>query len=273
MANKNKWTGERLETEIFGRDSVEHLHRYAIAKKLAVNKTVLDVASGEGYGSHILSKVAKNVIGVDIDQSTVNAASLKYNAANLKFEQGSTSKIPLADDSVDLVVSFETIEHHDEHELMMTEIKRVLKRDGTLIISTPDKAIYSDKRNFKNSFHIKELYREEFRKLLSNSFSNVTFLNQKYINGSSLIDVESKSAIEIFDGDYADVESIEIDPLYILAIASDHEVNQFDASIFSGNKLNSQEIKNVIKKVQKSTTFRVGKFLLSPIIAIKKMLG
>jgi len=62
----------------------------------------------------------------------------------------------------DLVVSFETIEHHDEHEQMLAEVKRVLKPDGMAIISSPDKAIYTDKPEYHNSFHVKELYREEF---------------------------------------------------------------------------------------------------------------
>ena len=51
--------------------------------------------------------------------------------------------IPLPDQSVDLVVSFETIEHHDKHEEMMLEIKRVLRPDGVVIISSPDKQTYS----------------------------------------------------------------------------------------------------------------------------------
>ena len=76
-------------------------------------------------------------------------------------------KIPLDDDSVDLVISFETIEHHDKHHEMMAEIRRVLAPEGILMLSSPDKKYYSDIPKFQNSYHIKELYFEEFKDLVA----------------------------------------------------------------------------------------------------------
>jgi ubiquinone/menaquinone biosynthesis C-methylase UbiE len=67
-------------------------------------------------------------------------------------------KIPLPDAAVDFVVLFETIERHDEHERMLAEIKRVLKPDSMVIVSSPDMAIYTDKPDYHNPFHVKELY-------------------------------------------------------------------------------------------------------------------
>ena len=61
------WTGERLETFIYTRDAIEHLHRYSLISKYISGKTVLDIACGEGYGSNIISKTAATVFGVDID--------------------------------------------------------------------------------------------------------------------------------------------------------------------------------------------------------------
>jgi hypothetical protein len=67
------------------------------------------------------------------------------------------------------VVSFETIEHISEHEEMFAEIKRVLKDDGLLIMSSPDKRYYSEARNYENPFHVRELHGAEFlRKLPRN---------------------------------------------------------------------------------------------------------
>ena len=77
----------------------------------------------------------------------------------------------MPDARVDFVVSFETIEHHDQHLQMMMEIRRVLRPDGVLIISSPDKHEYSDVPGFKNEFHVKELYLSEFVDLLSSHFS------------------------------------------------------------------------------------------------------
>ena len=91
---KKKWTGERLETFIYNRDAVDHLHRYAIASNFVEGKVVLDIASGEGYGSNLMSEKASFVYGVDIDESTIRKADKKYKKNNLKLLKGSTSAIP-----------------------------------------------------------------------------------------------------------------------------------------------------------------------------------
>ena len=58
---------ERLDTGIeYHYGVIEHLHRYAVSKGICSEKIVLDLASGEGYGSNLLSNYAKEVIGVDI---------------------------------------------------------------------------------------------------------------------------------------------------------------------------------------------------------------
>src|SRR5687768_490230 len=130
-------TGERMVTSIFNYVAIDHLHRYAVAAQLAKDKDVLDIASGEGYGSNLLSKLSKSVIGVDISSEAVLHAKEKYTNINLEFKEGAADKIPLQDCSVDMVVSFETIEHHDLHDKMLQEIKRVLRPEGMVIISSP----------------------------------------------------------------------------------------------------------------------------------------
>lgn len=63
--------------------------------------------------------------------------------------------ISVATASFDVAVSFETLEHITDHDKMVAELKRVLKPDGVLLISTPDKLNYSDKPGYHNSFHKK----------------------------------------------------------------------------------------------------------------------
>src|SRR5258706_15489259 len=115
---RKKYTGERLETHEQGEGMIEHLHRYAIAMEKCRGKSVLDIASGEGYGSSLLATTALKVTGVDIDAETVRAANEKYTIKNnkLEFLQGSADHIPFATGIFDIVVSFETIEHHDKHQ-------------------------------------------------------------------------------------------------------------------------------------------------------------
>lgn len=162
------FTGERFIPGAKGEIWVEHWHRYHFARRWVAGKRVLDVACGEGYGSALLARDATHVTGVDISQTAVDHARATYaNLANAEFACSSCTQLPLADASIDVAVSFETIEHITEQEQFANELARVLKPDGVLILSCPNKLEYSDRRNFANEFHVKELYREELAQLIS----------------------------------------------------------------------------------------------------------
>jgi len=273
---KKEFTGERLETFINSDIAVEHLHRYAIVLDYVKDKIVLDLASGEGYGSNIMSQKASFVYGVDIDNSTVQEAKLKYIKENLEFITGTTCQIPLKDNSVDVVVSFETIEHHDKHDEMMAEIKRVLKPKGLLIVSTPDKLYYSDVRNYKNQYHIKELYKQEFVDLMVKNFNKIQLLTQKYSNGNSIIQEESTiDMIKFFSGNYEEIVDVVINPLYLIVIASDNIFNEQKSTIFDGNHFIKadfdEQIKNRINHVYSSNSYKLGHLILLPFKIFKKI--
>src|SRR6516162_4031681 len=139
-----EWTGERYVTSVSGEIEFEHTHRYLFAMPFAESATVLDIASGEGYGSALLGSVAHRVIGIDIDENSIAHARSKYKNDNLSFLRGDCTRIPLSSDSVDLIVSFETLEHILDHLQFFNEISRVLRPDGVLVISTPDRVPYND---------------------------------------------------------------------------------------------------------------------------------
>lgn len=272
MKIKTDLTLERLSTELQGEIASEHLHRYAVAIELCKDKIVLDIACGEGYGTNLIANVASKVIGVDIDLSTINSASFKYKKDNLTFKAGSTSKIPLGDNSVDVVVSFETIEHHDAHLEMIKEIKRVLREDGILIISTPDKLNYSDKRNYQNKFHIKELYKEEFQNLLKLSFENVETFYQKMIYASTILSFEECSNIKEYTGSFLNINT-NTDPnsIYIICIASDFLIPKIDNSYFIHSL--EEVMRELIIKIRSSTTYKLGYILLAPFRLIKSLIS
>ncbi|MEN5207887.1 glycosyltransferase [Stenotrophomonas terrae] len=166
-----EFTGERFVPTEYGVIRQEHLHRYAWCLPLVAGKDVLDVASGEGYGSAMLAGRAQSVCGVDISPEAVAHAAQRYtNLHNLRYLQGSAAAIPLPDDSVDVVVSFETIEHLYEQEEMMSEIRRVLRPGGVMVMSSPNKEVYSDRAGYHNEYHVKELYLEEFQALVARHF-------------------------------------------------------------------------------------------------------
>lgn len=178
-----EFTGERYCPHIVGEIALEHYLRYAVAVSLAKGRDVLDCASGEGYGSALLARTARSVIGVDVSSEALDHARTTYARANLAFCEGTAAALPLPDASVDLVVSFETIEHHDQQAEMLAEFRRVLRPDGLLLLSSPDKAQNEDVHGL-NPFHVRELYRQELQELLAVEFRNCEFYDQKTLFAS-----------------------------------------------------------------------------------------
>lgn len=221
------FTGERFipttedDTEI----TIEHFQRYNAIKKLVKGKTVLDAACGEGYGTYLLSEYTAQIYGVDIDEETVKEARKKYIGSNIEYLNASIEKLPFEDHSFDIVVSFETIEHVDEdiQKRFLSEIKRILKNDGLLIMSTPNKAIYSDEFNFNNEFHIKEFYYDEFVDFIQKKFKNIEVYKQYKEIGYFLTSNKEESIYKLggYSPQYAK---------YYLCVASDMEIKNLGIS-------------------------------------------
>lgn len=282
-----RYTGERLVTRVINSTMIEHLHRYAFAQNFIAGKEVLDIASGEGYGSNLMAKVAKSVTGVDISHEAVAHAKRKYVKNNLTYVQGSAAQIPLESERFDVVVSFETIEHHDQHEEMMSEIKRVLRKGGLLIISSPDKKNYTDLPKAKNEFHVKELYTHEFKDLISRYFRYHSMFFQKVGYGSLMVPENRRhdSGFREYTGTYDELqeELHLLNPVYNVCVASDNELDmeKFHLSFF--NKLDLVEelqrkekeyehIERLLYTVSTSRAYRIGRFLTSPVRLLRSLL-
>jgi O-antigen biosynthesis protein len=180
------FTGERLTSNIDGQVQVEHYHRYLFARSLCDGRDVLDVASGEGYGAAQIAQVARSVIGVEYSAATVQRAASNFRRENLSFTQGDARSLPLPDAAFDVVTSFETIEHFDRQDDFVRGVKRVLRPDGVFLVSTPDRDLYSQPNSAPNSFHVRELSRDEFVGLLRQHFRHVQVLLQRSFLGSVL---------------------------------------------------------------------------------------
>ena len=122
---------------------------------------MLDAACGEGYGTALLAAAgARSATGVDVDERSSRMPASRYPAAD--FVVGDVRELPFEDASFDLVVCFETIEHVDDPERVLSELDRVLAADGLLLVSTPNKHQYL----VENEYHRREFIHEEFVELL-----------------------------------------------------------------------------------------------------------
>ncbi len=230
-------TGERLIKEFAGSIVCEHLHRYALAAEFTPGRDVLDIACGEGYGSMQLAHQARSVVGIDISPDTIAHACHCYKHPNLSFLVGNCVNIPLQSASIDMVVSFETLEHFDQHREFLSEIKRVLRPGGLLIISSPDKKTYSDRSGQKNPFHVKELYHKEFAQLLNSFFPHTLFGKQIHNAGTGITfsSTMPRPPAQTLTGNFQTFsrDRIEEEGIYSIAIGSDAPLPAIADSLYS----------------------------------------
>ncbi|SEK23909.1 class I SAM-dependent methyltransferase [Xaviernesmea oryzae] len=122
-----------------GRHSDGHMVRYDHAAALVrPGDMVVDAACGLGYGSAMIAACssASRVVGVDVSASAIDYANLNYGAPGIEFRAGSVDSFAwLEDASVDLFVSFETLEHVSSPRAFLKEVARVLKPTGRLLLS------------------------------------------------------------------------------------------------------------------------------------------
>ena len=257
------FTGERFLPECAGEMIYEHWHRYLIVRNYVVGKRVLDVASGEGYGSHLLAKSAASVVGADISANAVAHANSRYANKNLRYVAADCKQLPEPDSSFDVIVSFETIEHMTEHEAFMREVDRLLAPGGMFIISSPNRPEYSDKTGYKNEFHVKELDRAELKTLLDPHFPAQRWFAQRAAFHSMVwpLETAATSAVAIT----AEGEAAYPEPLYFVVFCA-RNVEKLDGI--------QQELSLVTDREQSvyaewSRTYRENAMLHAEIAALK----
>jgi 2-polyprenyl-3-methyl-5-hydroxy-6-metoxy-1,4-benzoquinol methylase len=153
----------------------EHEERYLFAGRYVEDRDVLDVACGSGVGSAYLRAAgARSVRGLDIDPQAVAFAAARYR--DCEFAVGNATELSLPDNSVDVVVSFETIEHIHDQAGFIAECRRVLRPGGIFICSTPNSRL--TRLRSANEFHVREIPLSEFKSLVAASFGEQEFFSQ-----------------------------------------------------------------------------------------------
>lgn len=181
-----------------------HLRRYLLAATFAPGARVLDVASGTGYGSALLADFgATHVTGLDIDADCIAYAERYHARDTVHFAVGDAVTTGLDDTSIDLITSFETIEHTRDPAAVLAEFARILKPGATLVISTPNDRGLTE-------FHEHSISQEELARLLEPRFNITHQLGQ--IPGN-------EPALDGFPPGIFDVEQFALEPETQIAIA------------------------------------------------------
>lgn len=210
----------------------EHQARYRWAARLARDADVLDAACGVGYGAAIFAEAgARRVVGIDRDAGAVlNARERAGEVA--EFLLGDLRTLPFEEGSFDLVACFEAIEHVVEQDAVLDELRRVLRQDGILLISSPNRETFMP----GNPHHVHEYTPDELRAALGRRFANVR-LHGQHAHLASLLAGDETFAAE--DGNApvpAEVRKLSATPakLYTVAAASDAELPMVDDIVTLG---------------------------------------
>jgi len=179
-----EFTGERVVPGQVNDDLwSEHLARYAFARLYAGGRRVLDAGCGTGYGSFELAGAAAQVTGFDVAAEAIRYARVQFAAPGVHFAFAECGAMPFASNTFDLVVAFEVIEHLADHRAFLQECARVLKHQGLLIVSSPNRLYYAESRaeSGPNPYHQHEFEAAEFVEELGKTFSNVRLLLQNRV--------------------------------------------------------------------------------------------
>lgn len=149
-----------------GLEAAIHLARYSFVRELCKGKRVLDIACGEGYGSYLMSQWgATEVHGVDIAEEAIRVARTLFASDVVRFTAAPAEQVDelLSQQSYDLVVSFETIEHVNDPDRFLRAIRKLVAGSGTIVISCPNDWWYYPTDAEQNPFHQRKYRFNEFK--------------------------------------------------------------------------------------------------------------
>ncbi|MCX5046088.1 class I SAM-dependent methyltransferase [Aldersonia sp. NBC_00410] len=160
-------------------------------------REVLEAGAGEGYGADMIADVANKVIGLDYDISAVEHIRARY--PRVEMLHGNLASLPLPDESVDVVVNFQVIEHLWDQLQFLQECRRVLRPGGQLLVSTPNRITFSPGRDTPlNPFHTRELNAAELTELLEQAGLSVTTMTGVH-HAASLRTLDAKHGGSFID--------------------------------------------------------------------------
>ncbi|MCT7659168.1 class I SAM-dependent methyltransferase [Mycobacterium deserti] len=190
------------------------------------HRDVLEAGCGEGYGADLIAEVARRVIGLDYDESTVAHVRARY--PRVQMRHGNLASLPLADGEVDVVVNFQVIEHLWDQGQFVAECHRVLRPGGVLLMSTPNRITFSPgSATPLNPFHTRELNAAELTELLVTGGFSVESMLGVY-HGARLIELDARHGGSIIDAQVARAVADAPWPADLLADVASVTTDDFD---------------------------------------------
>ena len=156
--------------------SASHMSRYLLAADHVRGRRVLDAGAGNGYGGQLLLTLgAAEVVAVDIDAESMDAARRKYGSNRLTYVADDCQELSKESGPFDVICSFELLEHLREPARFLRRTAQLLAPGGVMLLSTPDRLGSQPFINGKprNPFHLHEWYQAEFREMVSEYFDDV----------------------------------------------------------------------------------------------------
>jgi SAM-dependent methyltransferase len=149
-----------------------HLAVYEWIAERVAGMSVADLACGEGYGSDVLARRAREVVGIDANPEAHDHARLRYVRPNLRFERDLVENVS---GPLDAVVFLQTIEHIEDVPKLLAAIAAAAP---VAYISTPNRLTLAPEgaKKSDNPWHLREYTIEEYRALLEPAFSSVEIL-------------------------------------------------------------------------------------------------
>ena len=155
------------------------IHRWPY-EQLAIqakDKNVLELGCNKGFGTIIYAESAASVKAVDTSAEAIEKARMHNARDNIEFICLESWTLPFDDDTFDLTVLFQVIEHIalDKLDIFLREIRRVTRADGRVIFSTPNRDIrLLPLQKPWNRFHTREYSARDLKQLLSRYFVDVS---------------------------------------------------------------------------------------------------